>query len=145
MVTLCISPIGVLYWNVRTGSITAETFVEILKKLPDGLTLILDNAPVHHATQCLWEKGLKSVAEVAKEKSISLKFIPAYAPHLNPVEYTFILVRTLLRRRKAWTEEELLQALTELFRTDSFLQKGMTKLFRSVIRGGPNPGERSLD
>ena len=53
MVTLCISPIGVLYWNARTGSITAETFIGILKSLPDGLTLMLDNAPVHHANNTM--------------------------------------------------------------------------------------------
>ena len=97
MVTLCISPVGVLYWNARTGSITAETFIEILERLPDGLTLMLDNAPVHHANKCLWKKGLNSVAELAEKKSISLKFIPSYAPHLNPVEHTFNLVRNLLR------------------------------------------------
>lgn len=89
-----------------------------------------------------WEKGLKSVAEVAEEKSIALKFIPSYAPHLNPVQYTFNLVRNLLRRKKAWTEERLIESLTELFKTESFSQGAMTKLFRSVILGGPNPGER---
>lgn len=34
--TLRISPVGILFWNVRTGSINAETFVEVLKRLPDG-------------------------------------------------------------------------------------------------------------
>lgn len=85
---------------------------------------------------------MKSVAEIAEEKSITLNFIPSYAPHLNPVEYTFNLVRNLLRRRKAWTEQKLVDALNELFKTESFSQEAMTRLFRSVIRGGPNPGER---
>ena len=142
MVTLCISPVGVLFWNLRTGSINAETFVEVLKRLPDGITLMLDNAPVHHANKCLWERGLKSVAEIADEKAIVFKFIPSYAPHLNPVEYTFNLVRNLLRRKQAWTEEKLIAALAELFQTESFSQGAMTKLFASVIRGGPNPGDR---
>ena len=110
--------------------------------MPDGLTLMLDNAPVHHANKCLWKKGLNSVAELAEKKSISLEFIPSYAPHLNPVEHTFNLVRNLLRRKKAWTEEELMDSLTELFKTESFSQEGMTKLFKSIILGGPNPGER---
>ena len=103
---------------------------------------MLDNAPVHHANKCLWEKGLKSVAEIADEKAIVFKFIPSYAPHLNPVEYTFNLVRNLLRRKQAWTEEKLIAALAELFQTESFSQGAMTKLFASVIRGGPNPGDR---
>ena len=142
MLTLCISPVGVLYWNLRSGSVNAQTFSDFLKKLPNGLTLMLDNARIHHAKDCLYDLGLKSIAEVAEEKAIALTFIPAYAPHLNPVEFTFNLVRNLLRRRKAWTETKLIEALTELFQTDSFSQEAMTKLFRSVIRGGPNPGER---
>lgn len=47
MLTLCICPTGVLYWNLRTGSANAETFSEFLRRLPDGLTLILDNARIH--------------------------------------------------------------------------------------------------
>ena len=61
---------------------------------------------------------------------------------MNPVEHTFNLVRNLLRRKKAWTEEELMDSLTELFNTESFSQEGMTRLFKSGILGGPNPGER---
>ena len=68
--------------------------------------------------------------------------IQCSAPHLNPVEHTFNLVRNLLRRKKAWTEEELMDSLTELFNTESFSQEGMTRLFKSGILGGPNPGER---
>ena len=145
MVTLCISPVGVLYWNLRDGTINAETFIEVLKKLPDGLTLMLDNCSIYHANKCLWKTGFQSVAEVADEKSITLKFIPSYAPHLNPVEYTFNLVRNLLRRKKAWTEQKLVNALTELFKTESFSQEAMTELFKSVIRGGPRPRERLME
>lgn len=142
MLTLCICPIGVLYWNLRSGSANAETFSEFLRRLPDGLTLILDNARIHHATKCLSDKGLKTVAEIAEEKSIQLKFIPPYAPHLNPVEFTFNMVRNLLRRKQAWTEQKLMGALTDLFKTASFSKQAMTKLIRSIILGGANPGER---
>ena len=47
MLTLCVCPIGVLYWNLRSGSITAETFCETLTRLPQGITLLLDNARIH--------------------------------------------------------------------------------------------------
>ena len=37
----------VLYWDLRSGTVTAETFCETLTKLPEGITLLLDNARVH--------------------------------------------------------------------------------------------------
>ena len=54
---------------MRDSTINAEVFSECLRRLPDGLTLILDNASVHHANKCLWAKGLQSVAEVAEGKA----------------------------------------------------------------------------
>ncbi len=67
---------------------------------------------MQESSKCLSDKGLRTVAEIAEEKSIALEFIPPYAPQLNPVEFTFDLVRSLLRRRKAWTEAKLIESLT---------------------------------
>ena len=53
MLTLCISCSGVIHWDSREGAITGKVFSEILRKLPDGLTLLLDNSPVHHAKKSL--------------------------------------------------------------------------------------------
>ena len=80
--------------------------------------------------------------EVAGSKSIRLEYIPAYAPHLNPVEHTFNTVRNLLRRREAYSETKFMQSVAETFRSDSCSQDSMTKLFESIIFGGPKPGER---
>ena len=142
MLTLVICPVGILYWNLRSGTIDAEIFSETLKKLPDGITLLLDNARVHHASKCLSDKNLPTVAEIVASKSLTLKYIPPYAPHLNPVEYTFNTVRNLLKRSEAWTEEKLKQQLASLFKSDSFSADSLQKLFRSVREGGPNPGQR---
>ena len=50
MLTLCVGPKGVLHWDLRSGSINAEVFCQILRALPDGITLMLDNAriKIHH-------------------------------------------------------------------------------------------------
>lgn len=117
MLTLCISAAGVVFRDLRNRTVNAEVFSEFLRRLPDGL--IVENASVHHAKECLWAKGLQSVAEIAEVKSVQLKFNPSYAPHLNPVEHTFSLVRSMLRRKKAWTEVELRQRLTEIFQTNA--------------------------
>ena len=83
--------------------------------------------------------------EVADSKSINVEYIPAYAyyaPHLNPVEHTFHTVRNLLRRKEAYSENKFMQSVTDLFHSDSISQDSMTKLFKSVIFVGPQPGER---
>ena len=49
-------------------------------------------------------------------------------------------VAMLLRR--AWTEAKLIGGLTDLFKKASFSEQAMTKLIRSSILGGANPGER---
>lgn len=84
MPVLCICPIGVAYWSLRNGSIDSVVFSEIMARLPNSITLLLDNARIHHASKCLVEKGLPTIAELATSKSIALKFTPPYAPHLNP-------------------------------------------------------------
>lgn len=100
---------------------------------------MLDNARIHHASKCLSAKGLPTVKELAASKSISMKYIPAYAPHLNPVENNFNTVRTLLRRKEAWTLHKLDRALQNLFQGEMFCEKSQTKLFRKVVFGGPDP------
>lgn len=140
MLTLCISPEGILHRDLRASAINGEVFGKFLSRLPDGLTLMLDSSPVHHASKSLPRNGLPTIAEVAESKNITLKYIPSYAPHLNPVEYTFNLVRNLLRRRQAWTEKRLFDSLTEMFQSDSFSRQSLSKLFQSVAFGGSGPG-----
>lgn len=93
MLVLCIIPVGILYWSLRSGTIDAEAFCGTLKNLPDGVTLMLDNAWTHRASKCLLTKDLPVLAA---SKSISLRFTPPYAPHLNPVEFTSNNTRSFL-------------------------------------------------
>ena len=139
---LCVCPVGVLNWSLRSGTVDSEVFSEFLGRLPDGITLMLDNARIHHASHSLRDKGLPTIVEKAEAKNMTLKYIPAYAPHLNPVEFVFNTVRQLLRSREAWTEPILQKAMQDLFKTASFSQAAMTKLFKSVVWGGPHPGTR---
>lgn len=75
---LCVCPIGVLNWSLRSGTVDSEVFSEFLGRLPDGITLMLDNARIHHASISLRNKGLSTIAEQADAKNITLKYIPAY-------------------------------------------------------------------
>ena len=47
MLILCVTPVGVVYWSIRSGTFNAEAFCEVLKNLPNGLNLMLDNARIH--------------------------------------------------------------------------------------------------
>ena len=51
MLTLCVCPDGIVDWALQSGSITAKSFSETLVALPEGLTLVFDNATVHRATK----------------------------------------------------------------------------------------------
>ena len=80
---LCISPVGVLNWSLRSGTIDSEIFSQFSAKLPNDITVLLDNSRIHHATKALTAKGLPTVAELARSKTMTLKYTPPYAPHLN--------------------------------------------------------------
>ena len=137
---LCNCPVGVLNWSLTSGTIDSVVFAEFLGKLPNGTTLLLDNARIHHATTSLESMGLPIIAELAIAKSITMKYAPPCAPHLNPVEYCFNTVRHFLRSQEAWTEAKLAEAIKNVLKSGSFSKASMTKLFTSVIWGSAAPG-----
>jgi bifunctional pyridoxal-dependent enzyme with beta-cystathionase and maltose regulon repressor activities len=64
-------------------------FYNFLKsiKLPtsEQYCLLLDNSKIHYTTEKLKELGL-SIERLVAEKNIILKYLPAYAPMINPAE-----------------------------------------------------------
>lgn len=61
MITLCISCGGVIYWDLREGAINGKVFSEILRTLPNGLTLLLDKSPVQRAKKSLAKQRLPTI------------------------------------------------------------------------------------
>ena len=49
----------------------------LLPELPDGTTVIMDNAAFHRKKQLL---------SIAEEHGLRLIFLPPYSPELNPIE-----------------------------------------------------------
>ena len=47
---MCISPVGVLNWSLRSGTIDSLVFSEFLGKLPNGITLMPLNAYAYDAS-----------------------------------------------------------------------------------------------
>jgi transposase len=69
----------------------------------NGFNIVfLDNSSIHYNPEFLTE---------LKDAGIQYYFLPAYSPHLNPIEEAFAKVKSLLRR---WTTQLLSQGYDEL-------------------------------
>ena len=78
-------------------------FVEVLLKLiPTGSVIVLDNASWHR------KKILKKLAEASGCRVI---FLPPYSPNFKPIELMWFKVKSILRKLKPRTSEELISAL----------------------------------
>jgi transposase len=79
-------------------------FVEdvLAPQLRAGDIVVLDNLGAH--------KDARVVAAFAA-RGVELRYLPAYSPDLNPIEYTWSKLKALLRKAKARTREALDDAL----------------------------------
>lgn len=109
---LCIGLNGVVHWQLYTGAVKAVDFIEFLQELPRGSRLVLDNCQIHRATNVLRRQGLPTVAETALEQDVELRYLPPYAPLLNPVELCFNAIRTQVNRERPRTKTELSACIT---------------------------------
>ena len=110
---LCISPQGVVKWQLYQGAVRAPAFREFLLELPNDSTLVLDNCRIHHATNVLTRQGLPTVPQTAADKNITLTYLPPYAPKLNPVELCFNAIRIYIGRERPRTQEQLAACISE--------------------------------
>jgi len=62
----------------------------LLKAVPRGCTIIMDNASFHH------KESLIELIKKARRK-VSLMFLPAYAPDLNPIEHLWANMKRYLK------------------------------------------------
>src|SRR5205814_912794 len=68
--------------------------------------LLLDNSKIHSAPDKLKEAGLLSIEELAFQNNIILKYLPKYAPELNPTEKCFSIIKQYYRKRRPRSEGE---------------------------------------
>src|SRR5205823_13998819 len=95
--------------------------------------LLLDNSSIHdppnkRPSKILREEGLLSMEELAKEKNITLVYLPGYTPELNPIELCFNTVRHFIEHSPTNTHEELEDSIDKII--DMINQKPLTKYFR---------------
>jgi transposase len=73
-----------------------------------GDVVLLDNLNVHKS-----EPARRAI----EARGARLEFLPPYSPDLNPIEKCWAKVKTVLRRLKARTFEELVEALNVAFQS----------------------------
>ncbi|MCP4074311.1 MAG: IS630 family transposase [Hyphomicrobiales bacterium] len=105
-----------LFRFVEAEKINAETTRQLLQKLEDTypskriIHVFLDNARYHHAK--VLQPWLK-----APERQIKLHFLPAYAPHLNPIERLWgVMHRNVTHSRHYAHFNDFTEAILNFFR-----------------------------
>jgi transposase len=71
----------------------------LLPTLKAGDILVMDNLSAHKDSQAL---------DLLKSAGVTVRFLPAYSPDLNPIELMWSKVKALLRKAEARTNEALL-------------------------------------
>lgn len=88
----CIGWKGVVGFRIiedSTSSIDFNSFVtELLSAIPEGSTLVLDNASFHQST------ALQATVEL---NGLDFVFLPPYSPDLNPIELSYGWLKTNLK------------------------------------------------
>lgn len=92
------------------GSVNTRVFLTYIKEilLPQlwtGAFVIMDNLPVHKASQ---------IREIIQTVGAEVIFLPPYSPDLSPIELCWSKLKQCLRTAKARTTETINQALTEI-------------------------------
>ena len=75
----------------NTTAVIVETWIEkkLLKAVPAGTVLILDNAPFHRK---------KKLEAFAKQAGCSVLWLPPYAPDLNKIENSWATIKHYARK-----------------------------------------------
>ena len=98
---------GVLHYTTFSGGTTVEHFKHYLKDillphLNSDSVLVMDNMKSHHA---------KAVKNLLDSSGIRYTHLPPYSPDLNPIEKLWSKVKTLLRKFKARSLDDLPNAI----------------------------------
>lgn len=93
-------------WVIE-GAINGEAFdtyvtTQLAPQLKPGDVVVWDNLNVHKSPRA---------ARAIRERGAWVLFLPRYSPDLNPIEKAFSKLKTLLRKAKARTYDDLWKAV----------------------------------
>lgn len=96
-------------WVIE-GAINGEAFdtyvtTQLAPALKPGDVVVWDNLNVHKSPRA---------AEAISKRGARVLFLPRYSPDLNPIEKAFSKLKTLLRKAKARTYDDLWKAVGQI-------------------------------
>lgn len=91
---------GVLEYEIYPGSFNTERFINFIRRLVLKMTpypgprsvLILDNCSTHHDAE---------IREITEEQGIIIEYLPSYSPDFSPIEPTFSVLKSWIRRNRS--------------------------------------------
>ena len=100
-------------YTTYSGGTTGDKFVEYLRNtlvptLHEGDIIVMDNIRSHH---------VKEVSEIINHsgKHLTLLYLPAYSPDLNPIEMMWSKIKSILRTKKVRDISMLADAIKTAF------------------------------
>ena len=102
---------GQTAYTTYQGGTTKDKFIDYLKYilspiLCNGDIVIMDNMRTHHS---------KEVKKVLEDLKIKVIFLPAYSPDFNPIEKMWSKIKSVLRKLKVRTLDNLSNAIDSAF------------------------------
>jgi transposase len=93
------------------GAIDADVFRTYVSQvlcptLRKGDIVVMDNLPTHKVS---------GISELIKKAGAKLLYLPPYSPDYNPIEKMWSKIKSILRKMKARSKEDLTEALTVAF------------------------------
>jgi len=95
------------------GALDGDAFLAYVEQVlaptfSAGETVVMDNVPVHKVA---------GVREIITAKGAGVLYLPAYAPHFDPIEKSFSKIKAILQRIAARTSDALQEAVAEALRS----------------------------
>lgn len=102
---------GQTAYTTYQGGTTKDKFIDYLKDilspiLRNGDIVVIDNMRTHHS---------KEVKKVLEDLKIKVIFLPAYSPDFNPIEKMWSKIKSVLRKLKVRTLDNLSNAVDSAF------------------------------
>lgn len=112
-------------WVIE-GAINGEAFdtyvtTQLAPQLKPGDVVVWDNLNVHKSP---------GVREAIRARDAWVLFLPRYSPDLNPIEKAFSRLKTLLRKRKARTYDDLWKVVEHI--CDLFTRQECWNYFKAT-------------
>jgi transposase len=120
---------NLLFSKIYESTIDKDIFKNYLKEdlfpyIPKGSYLRLDKAKFHHDSKAeIADKSIETIADIAEEFDITLLYLPAYSPDLNPIEKKWAQLKYWYRklRGKHKLKRELLESLLGIDKNASLI------------------------